>query len=68
MAIFNLTEHAVCIVRTKVPTPPIQGIDKTISDIDERLKKLENMMKQFNEKNKGDSDTVLSLKTGSEER
>ena len=52
----------------KEPTPPIQGIDQTIKAIDERLKKLENLMKQFNEENKGDSDTAVSLKTGSEER
>ena len=43
-------------------------MDKTIKAIDERLKKLENLMKQFNEEKKVDSDTVVSLKTGSEER
>ena len=58
----------MCFVRTKEPTPPIQGIDKTIKTIDERLKKLENLTKQFNEENKGDSDTVVLLKTGSAER
>ena len=54
----------MCFVRTKEPTPPIQGIDKTMKTIDERLKKLENL----NEENKGDSDTVVLLKTGSTER
>ena len=58
----------MCFVRTKEPTPPIQGIDKTIKTIDERLKKLENLMKQSNEEKKVDSDTVVSLKTGCEER
>ena len=58
----------MCTFRTKKPTSSIQGIDKAITAIDERLKKLENLMKQSNEENNEENNRVASLKTDCEER
>ena len=48
--------------RTKKPTPSVQGIDKAIIAIDERLKKLENLLKQSNKENNEGNDRVVSVK------
>ena len=58
----------MCIFRTKEPTPSIQGIDNAIIAIDERLRKLENLMKQSNEENNDENYRMMSLKKDCEDR
>ena len=62
--------HCVFVLRMKKPTPFIQGMDKAIKSIEERLKKLENQMKPSKEENNENKErrTRVSLKNDCEER
>ena len=48
------------ILRIKKPTPSIQGMDKAIKAFDERLKKLENMMKLSREENDDEMERITN--------
>ena len=51
----------------KKPTPSIQGIGKAVKAIDERLKKLENLMRSSGEENNEENNRMVSLQNDCEE-